>query len=126
MHKSRFAGFIIDSRTENLAEDAEFWSQALGLPVNPPPPDDDGKYISLKTPDNDPYVEVQKVDHDSRVHIDIETDDIEAKAARLEKLGARRIDFIKTWLVMEAPGGQRFCLVIPHRSQFEDEANTWE
>jgi hypothetical protein len=34
---------------------------------------------------------VQAVDHASRAHIDIETDDIEAEVRRLEALGATRV-----------------------------------
>ncbi|MFL5346142.1 MAG: hypothetical protein ACJ8AT_15240 [Hyalangium sp.] len=34
---------------------------------------------------------------------------------RLEGLGARRIEFVKSWWVMEAPTGQRFCVVRPQR-----------
>ena len=56
-------------------------------------------------------IEVQKVDHPSRVHLDIETDDIEAEVRRLEALGAKRIQAVQTWWVMEAPTGQRFCVV---------------
>ena len=56
---------------------------------------------------------IQKVAHESRVHLDIETDDMEAEVKRLEALGARRIEFIKRWWVMEAPTGHRFCVVNP-------------
>jgi len=59
------------------------------------------------------------------VHLDIETDDIEAEARRLEALGARRIEQVHTWLVMEAPTGQRFCIVRPQRSDFAAGANQW-
>lgn len=45
------------------------------------------------------------------MHLDIESDDIDAEAARLEKLGAKKIGFVKHWWVMEAPTGQRFCVV---------------
>jgi len=51
------------------------------------------------------------VDHQSRLHLDIESDDVDAEAARLEALGARRVEKVKTWWVMEAPTGQRFCVV---------------
>ena len=64
--------------------------------------------------------------HDSRVHLDIETDDLEAERARLEKLGAKLVARVKSWIVMEAPTGHRFCLVHPGRSGFRDEANRWE
>ncbi len=71
-------------------------------------------------------MEVQKVDHPSRLHLDIETDDIEAEVSRLEGLGARRIGPVHNWVVMEAPTGQRFCVVNPQRSSFEETANSWQ
>jgi hypothetical protein len=45
---------------------------------------------------NDLHIEVQQVQHESRVHLDIETDDIEAEVKRLESLGARRIRQVHT------------------------------
>jgi hypothetical protein len=71
------------------------------------------------------HIEVQRVDHDSRVHLDIETDDIEAEVARLERLGARRVARIKTWWVCEAPTGQRFCVVAKSSPDFDAAANVW-
>jgi hypothetical protein len=59
------------------------------------------------------------------VHLDIESDDIEAEVRRLEALGARRIEAIKTWVVMEAPSGQRFCVVRPQRGAIGPHANEW-
>ena len=129
MHRSRLGSLIIDCRTGDLDAAAAFWSRALGCPVAPGTPADDpadANYVQLETAPNELVLEVQKVDHDSRVHIDIETDDIEAEAERLEKLGAKRLARIRTWLVMEAPTGQRFCLVGPQRSAFETEANVWD
>jgi hypothetical protein len=68
---------------------------------------------------------VQSVTHSSRVHLDIETDDIEAEVRRLETLGARRVAQISTWWVMEAPTGQRFCVVRVQSPRFDDEARSW-
>ncbi len=126
MHRSRLGGLIIDCRTEDLEAAAEFWSQALGCRMVRSIDPADANYVQLETAPNEPDLEVQKVDHESRVHIDIETDDIEAEAARLEKLGAKRLEKIRTWLVMEAPTGQRFCLVKPERAMFEAEGNIWD
>ena len=61
----------------------------------------------------------------SAVVIDCETDDIGAEAARLEKLGAKRVARIRGWRVMEAPSGHRFCIVRAQRAGFEQEANEW-
>ena len=59
-------------------------------------------------------------------HLDIESDDIEAEVRRLEKLGARRIGAVKSWVVMAAPSGQRFCVVHAQRPDFAAKANTWK
>ena len=57
----------------------------------------------LETPPDEPIVELQRVDHESRVHLDIETDDIPAEVGRLEKLGATVVDRLERWVVMKAP-----------------------
>jgi predicted enzyme related to lactoylglutathione lyase len=126
MHRSRLAGFIIDCKTEDLDAAGRFWSEALGLKVKPSSEAEDSGYVTFARGPDDLHIEVQKVKHESRLHLDIETDDQEAERARLEKLGARFVAKVKTWTVMEAPTGQRFCLVRPQRSGFENEANVWE
>jgi predicted enzyme related to lactoylglutathione lyase len=125
MHKSRLAGFIIDCRTDDLDQAARFWSQALGYSLKKSVNPEDGAYRLLDTPSDDMHIEVQKVEHPSRVHLDIEADDIEAEVKRLEKLGAKRVAQVRTWWVMEAPTGQRFCVVRVQRSDFAQNANTW-
>jgi predicted enzyme related to lactoylglutathione lyase len=125
VHKSRLAGFIIDCRTDDLDQAARFWSQALGYSLKESASSEDSGYRLLDTPSDDMHIEVQKVEHPSRVHLDIEADDIEAEVKRLEKLGAKRVAQVRTWWVMEAPTGQRFCVVRVQRSDFEANANMW-
>jgi predicted enzyme related to lactoylglutathione lyase len=126
MHRSQLAGFIIDCQTDDLDAAAAFWGRALGLPRRASSNPEDTGYALLATGPNDLHIEVQKVDHPSRVHLDIEADDIEAEVRRLEALGAKRLKQIRTWWVMEAPTGQRFCVVRPQRANFAAEANRWE
>ena len=126
MHRSRLGGFIIDCKTEDLEAASRFWGGALGLSVRPSNKPGDKSYIVFDTAPNELDIEVQKVDHPSRVHIDIETDDIEAEVKRLEALGAKRVAKIRSWWVLEAPTGQRFCVVSVKRSEFATEANVWE
>jgi hypothetical protein len=125
MHKSKLAGFIIDCRTQDLNAAASFWSAALGLPEREFPGSEGEIYRGLDDRQHDLHIEVQKVDHPSRVHLDIETNDIEAEVRRLEALGAKRIGLIKTWCVMEAPTGQRFCVVRASSKGFESLATAW-
>src|SRR3546814_16933148 len=110
-HRSRLAGFIIDCETGDLDAAASFWSGALGMPVAERYAEGEAEYAELSNTPADLQIEVQKVRHPSRVHLDIETDDLDAEAARLEALGARKIEFRKRWWIMEAPTGQRFCIV---------------
>ena len=122
-HRSRLAGFIIDCNVENLDAAADFWSQALGCSVaDRDAGDGTAEYQMLGDTPGDLHIEVQKVAHPSRVHLDIETDDVDAEADRLEKLGARKIAFVKRWWVMEAPTGQRFCVV---RTKHPDRGPAW-
>ena len=67
------------------------------------------------------------MEHPSRVHLDIETDDKEAEVARLVELGAREVERFPRWIVMEAPTGHRFCVVNPQRADFHTAAdvNEW-
>lgn len=125
MHKSRLAGFIIDCRTDDLPAAAGFWGAALGMRVRPLPAEEGGRYVALDDPEERLHIEVQSVEHPSRVHLDIETDDVAAEVRRLEALGAKAVERIHTWCVMEAPTGQRFCVVRAKAASFDATARTW-
>ena len=126
MHKSRLGTIVIDCRTEDLDAAARFWSAALGRRPETLADAGDSAYRELEGPPEEVKVLVQAVDHPSRVHLDIETDDLEAEVRRLEALGARRVAQVKRWWVMEAPTGQRFCVVRPQRADFAERANAWD
>ena len=124
MHKSRLGTIIIDCQTDDLEREAEFWSAALG--GDAVKPNQDGRYIDIRRDPADPHVILQKVEHPSRVHIDIETDDREAEVRRLQQLGASVVEEFPHWTVMEAPSGHRFCIVGARRDGFDEQANVWE
>lgn len=126
MHRSRINGLLIDCKTDDIDTAARFWAQALGRPVDPGHPGSRGNYRMLETPPDELSVQIQRVDHESRVHIDIETDDIAAEVARLEKLGATIDQRLERWVVMRAPTGQRFCVVRVQRTGFPKNATTWD
>ena len=123
MHRSRLAGFIIDCNTADLDSAAQFWGGALGMAVRALPGEEGEKYVQLIDPADRLHVEVQTVSHPSRVHLDIESDDVEAEVRRLEQLGARRVQQVGTWWVMEAPTGQRFCVVHGKGEAFAQRAH---
>jgi len=121
-HRSRLGVIVIDCQTNDLAPATRFWAAALGVTGKV---DDDGKYAVLADRKGYPKVLLQSVAHQARVHLDIETDDREAETRRLEALGARRVEAIKSWIVMEAPTGHRFCLVGPQGDDFPGDAPVW-
>jgi hypothetical protein len=126
MHRSRFCALVIDCKVDDIDAAAMFWSRAFGKPVVPPSADS-GDYRELSTTQDEPIVLLQKVAHESRVHLDIETDDLDAEVKRLEALGAKRIAFVRErWWVLEAPTGHRFCVVRPQRGPLESRANSWD
>lgn len=126
MHRSQLAGFIIDCQTDDLPAAAGFWSQALGMALQPLPAEEGEKYVRLVDPSGRLHIEVQRVKHPSRVHLDIQTDDIDAEVRRLKALGAREIERVHTWCVMEAPTGQRFCVVRAGSKESMKSATSWE
>jgi len=125
MHRSRLCALLIACRTSDVDQAARFWAEALGRPVDPEHPGTRGNYRMLETRADEPIVQIQRVDHESRAHIDIETDDIPAEVARLEKLGATVVNRLERWIVMQAPTGQRFCVVRVQRPGFPKNASTW-
>jgi catechol 2,3-dioxygenase-like lactoylglutathione lyase family enzyme len=125
MHKSKLSGFIIDCQTRDLEGATHFWSHALGMPERELPPNEWARYKGLNDTHHGLDIEVQIVNHPSRVHLDIETDDIAAEVGRLEKLGARRVAGVHAWVVMEAPTGHRFCVVQASSIAFAERAAVW-
>lgn len=125
MHHSRLCALLIDCNAPDIDAAARFWSGALGRAIDFDHPGTRGNYRMLETPTDEPIVQLQRVGHESRVHIDIETDDIEAEVTRLEALGATVADRLERWVVMQAPTGQRFCVVRVQRPGFPKNANRW-
>ena len=119
MHHSRLCAVLIDCKTVDLDEAASFWAAALGRPVDFGHPMSRDNYRMLETRSDEVNVEIQKVEHESRAHIDIETDDIPAEVRRLERLGATVVNRLERWVVMQAPTGQRFCVVRVQRPERE-------
>jgi predicted enzyme related to lactoylglutathione lyase len=126
MHYSRLCALLIDCQVSDVDAAAGFWAEALGRPVDLAHPGSRDNYRMLETPADEPIVQIQRVEHESRVHLDIETDDIPAEVARLERLGAKIVNQLERWTVMQAPTGQRFCVVRVQRPGFPKNANRFD
>lgn len=109
MPGNKLRQILIDCQTDDLAAAVSFWSQALHLE---PSPDDDpsDRYQELRGGDG-VRVLIQRVEWPSSYHLDIEADDVDAEADRLEALGAIKKRKLHSWWVMRAPTGHDFCIV---------------
>jgi hypothetical protein len=125
MHLSRLSTFVIDCKVDDLAPAAEFWSNALNRALAPASPSAPG-YRYLGAVANAPTLVVQRVEHESRIHLDIECDNLDAEVARLEQLGARRVRFVKRWWLMQAPTEHVFCVTNRQRPLAgKPDTNEW-
>jgi predicted enzyme related to lactoylglutathione lyase len=118
-HRSRVAHFVID--VDDLDQGVEFWCAALGATEEPVSEQSRSTYRKLRLPDADIRILLQRTDDEKvskeRMHLDLETDDVEAEVRRLETLGARRWDHqhergFDFW-VLRDPWGNEFCVLQP-------------
>ena len=93
-HRSRLVQFVID--VDDLDRGVAFWSAALDATEEPLSERSRPIYRLLRLPDAEIRVLLQRTDDEKvakeRMHLDLETDDIEAEVRRLEALGATRYD----------------------------------
>ncbi|POH56961.1 VOC family protein [Arthrobacter glacialis] len=118
---SRIENFSIDSTTPR--ETAQFWAEALGWRIVVEDSDDDE--VALQPHAGSPeagalpdilFLRVPETKAvKNRLHLDLRPDDQAAEVARLEALGARRVDIGQgtdvTWVVMADPEGNEFCVL---------------
>lgn len=125
MHRSRLTAALVDVPEELYHDVVRFWSGTLGEEAEID--EDDPAYASLGQPVPGLQFMVQQVDAPARIHLDIETDDVDAEVDRLQDLGAERVEKIESWWVMRDPAGLLFCVVrVQDPASFERDAHTWE
>lgn len=116
-HRSRLCHFVID--VDDLDNAVTFWSAALDATEEPLSPASSQVYRRLRLPDSEIRILLQKTDDEkvskARMHLDLETDDVEAEVKRLEALGAKRWDHQQErgydFWVMRDPWDNEFCVL---------------
>lgn len=125
-HYSRLAATAIDVPVADHERELAFWQAACGQPLEQD--DELPEYHGANWPGHDLLLLVQRLGSgQARVHLDIRTDDVEADVTRLEKLGARRVQRVDYWWVLQDPAGLPFCVVpAPPGSLTDDNAQRWD
>ncbi|MEU0383612.1 VOC family protein [Streptomyces chartreusis] len=124
-HRSRVYAVLIDTPEAEAARAAAFWSAALGATAQPFPPAP--QFTTLHEALPGLITAVQAVDDAPRIHLDIETDDVESETTRLTALGAEQVARWQECRVLRVPGGHLLC-VLPVESDpdtFRARANVW-
>jgi catechol 2,3-dioxygenase-like lactoylglutathione lyase family enzyme len=122
VHRSRLIALGIDVPAADFEAQTAFWAGALGAE---PEADEDGTYQDLGRHGGLLLFTQRLGDGDARVHLDIETDDVEAEVARLETLGASRLRQVSSWWILRDPAGLEFCIVPPQSGDFPAGATEW-
>lgn len=115
--RSRVAQFVID--VGDLDAGVAFWSAALDAEEETLGVDSQSVYRRLKLPDSNIRILLQRTDDPKtskeRMHLDLETNDVEAEVQRVEGLGATRWDHQQErgheFWVLRDPWDNEFCVL---------------
>ncbi len=123
MHRSRVWGVIIDC--DDLSAGVDFWTRALGVAVR----HEEDPYVGLEPTQAGLRIALQRVPEEklakTRLHLDIETDNVDAEVERLTALGARaRVQKEGHWTMLD-PCGNEFCVVPIQSNDFAASAHPW-
>jgi hypothetical protein len=125
-HYSRIFKVVIDVPPADHDRELAFWQAASGLPLG-----QSARYPEYHGADlhgQEFELLIQRLgEGPARVHVDIHTDDLEAEVARLERLGAQRVERVHHWWVMRDPAGLPFCVLPdPPGTLTDDNAQRWD
>ena len=124
MHRSRLHVVLIDSPPDVADTEVAFWGSALG---HEPVPEAETPFTVVAPLGAGMELAHQRLGSgEARIHLDIESDDTEAEASRLEALGAVRVGGHDGCVHMEDPAGLVFCVVPVQSADFETHATVWD
>ena len=86
MHRSRLCSILLDCSADTMEAGVHFWQQALGT-TGRHTDDPTSPYVTLEGGAGGLQLSLQEVHDASRIHLDIETDNVEAEVQRLRNSG---------------------------------------
>jgi hypothetical protein len=121
MHRILLREVVIDVPSDDLQSSRTFWSAALLAEAHTV--QGHREFVGLERPAALSHVGLQDIGSGpARLHLDIETDDVEAEVARLTGLGAVEQSRQRSWVVMADPAGLLFCVTPPDTPEFAEKA----
>ncbi|GGM14473.1 VOC family protein [Nakamurella endophytica] len=123
MHRVLLRETVIDVPAAELTEAARFWAEALAAQARPVAAH--REFVALDHPAALSVIGLQGLaSGPARLHLDLETDDVEAEVRRLVGLGARELRRHRSWVVLGDPSGIEFCVVPAESPDFAERART--
>jgi catechol 2,3-dioxygenase-like lactoylglutathione lyase family enzyme len=125
-HYSRLNMIVIDVPAAEHDGEVAFWNAALGRELKQG--EHFPEYHGVALHGEELGFLIQRLgDGPARVHLDIHTDDLDAEVARLEALGAERVESVHAWWIMRDPAGLVFCVVPDPAGELNDDnAHRWD
>jgi predicted enzyme related to lactoylglutathione lyase len=125
-HRSRLTAVLVDVPRGDHDRGVAFWAGALGIAGERVEKYPEYHFFGQPTPGIEFMVQATG-DASPRIHIDIESDDVDAEVERLKQLGAVEVDRQNSWVIMHDPVGTVFCVVrIQVQEMFDAHARTWD
>ena len=117
---------VIDVPAADHDGEVTFWSAALGQQLKQG--EHFPEYHGVALHGEEFGLLVQRLGQGpARLHLDIHTDDLEAEVARLEALGAEKVEYVHAWWILRDPAGLLFCVVPePDGSLNDTNAQRWD
>ncbi len=130
-HRSRLCHFVID--VDDIDAGVTFWSAALDAKEEALGDSSRHVYRRLRIPDSEIRILLQRTDGPKttkeRMHVDLETDNVEAEVQRLEALGATRWDHQRErgydFWVLHDPWHNEFCVLQVNFPDLLDQRPPW-
>jgi predicted enzyme related to lactoylglutathione lyase len=127
VHRTRIGSLVIDCH--DLLAGLAFWTAALGVTATRGDPETES-YVSLGHVVGGLRLLLQRVPEQkaakSRLHLDIETDDVDAEVGRLTELGATLGERRSNGdAVLLDPNGNEFCVIHPETPGFPEGTLPW-
>ncbi len=127
MHRTRIGSLVIDCH--DLHAGLAFWQAALAVDEIEGDPDTE-VYVSLGHVVGGLRLLLQRVPEQktckSRLHLDIETDDVDREVARLTSLGATVLERRGPGdAILLDPNGNEFCVIAPETPGFPTGTMEW-
>jgi hypothetical protein len=124
-HFSRISKIVIDVPAGDHDQELAFWQAATGAQLDRF--ERHPEYHGAQLYGEHFGLLVQQLEHgQTRIHLDIHTDDLAAELDRLERLGARRVRQVHGWWIMQDPAGLPFCVIPePPGNLSDDNAQRW-